>query len=95
MAGVGDSLLRRVGTRLDSAPEVETLPISSWLKRAMQLTFPSSVGKKDAETRSAKASTAQNLEADENTGQQVICYYLRRDQIVHARAEDEFVVQSS
>ena len=28
-AGVGDKRLRRDGIRLDSAPEVETLPISS------------------------------------------------------------------
>lgn len=59
--GVGESLLRREGIRLDSAPEVDTLPISSWLKRAMQFTFPSNVGKYCEETLSAKASTAQKL----------------------------------
>lgn len=47
--------------RLDSAPEVETLPISSWLKRAMQLTLPSRVGKAWEVTVLEIASTAQNL----------------------------------
>ena len=54
-AGVGERRLRREGMRLDSAPEVDTLPISSWLKRAIQLTFPSSIA------ISARDSTAQKL----------------------------------
>jgi hypothetical protein len=33
------------GIRDDSAPEEETLPISSWLKRAIQLTLPSRIEK--------------------------------------------------
>jgi hypothetical protein len=45
VAGVGERRLRRRGIRVDSAPVVETLPISSWLKSAMQFTFPSRVGK--------------------------------------------------
>ena len=47
--------------RLDSAPELDTLPISSWLKSAMQLTFPSKEGKYWELALSASASTAQNL----------------------------------
>lgn len=45
VAGVGERRLRSNGMSVDSAPVVETLPISSWLKSAMQFTFPSSVGK--------------------------------------------------
>lgn len=39
---MGESRSRRIGIRDDAAPELETDPISSWLKRAMQFTFPSS-----------------------------------------------------
>ena len=60
-SGVSESRLRRIGIRFDSAPDVDTLPISSWLKSAIQFTFPSRDGKPSAETVSAKASTAQNL----------------------------------
>ena len=58
--GVLESLLRRDGMRLDSAPEVETLPISSWLNKAIQLTFPSKL-ETGWEPLSARASTAQKL----------------------------------
>lgn len=66
VAGVGERRFRRDGIRLDSAPEVETLPISSWLKSAMQLTLPSRVGNSWAEAVSAMASTAQNLDEHES-----------------------------
>lgn len=61
VAGVGDRRSRRVGMREDSAPLVETEPISSWLNRAMQFTLPSRVGKRFDEATSAMASTAANL----------------------------------
>ena len=60
-AGVGESLCNSEGMREDSAPVVETEPISSWLKRAMQLTFPSR-GKRRDDALSDNASTAANLE---------------------------------
>jgi hypothetical protein len=60
-AGSGESLCSSEGIREDSAPVVETEPISSWLKRAMQLTFPSR-GKRLDDALSDKASTAANLE---------------------------------
>lgn len=44
VAGVGDSRSISVGIREDSAPLVDTEPISSWLKSAIQLTLPSKVG---------------------------------------------------
>ena len=47
--------------REDSAPEVETEPISSWLKRAMTLTLPSRVGKRLEVDTFVRASTAANL----------------------------------
>ena len=55
--GVGLRRARRVGMRLDSAPVVETEPISSWLKRAMTETLPVAGGGVEA-----RASTAQKLE---------------------------------
>lgn len=61
-SGVGDRRLRSEGIRLDSAPDIDTLPISSWLKRAMQLTFPSSVATLADEAKDDNASTAQKLE---------------------------------
>lgn len=60
-AGSGESLCNSEGIREDSAPVVETEPISSWLKRAMQLTFPSR-GKRLDDALSDSASTAANLE---------------------------------
>ena len=56
--GVGDRRLRRVGMRLESAPEVETLPISSWLNKAITLTLALSLGD---DSYCAMASTAQKL----------------------------------
>ena len=47
--------------REDSAPEVETEPISSWLKRAMQFTLPSRAVKLFELAKVAMASTAQYL----------------------------------
>ena len=44
-AGVGESRWSRNGMSDDSAPDVETEPISSWLKSAMQFTLPSSAVK--------------------------------------------------
>jgi len=44
-AGVGERRFMNDGMREDSAPEEETLPISSWLKRAIQFTLPSRVEK--------------------------------------------------
>ena len=57
--GVGDSRSRSVGMMLDSAPVVETLPISSWLNKAMTLTLPLSL--RDG-AYCVMASTAQKLE---------------------------------
>lgn len=48
--GLGERRLMREGSRLDCAPDVEMLPISSWLKSAMQLTLPSKVRKSGAAT---------------------------------------------
>lgn len=59
--GVGDSLWRSDGIRDDSAPVVDTLPISSWLKSAMQFTFPLNVSKLGLSAWMAIASTAQYL----------------------------------
>ena len=56
--GVGDRRFKRVGMMLDSAPEVETLPISSWLNRAITLTLPLSL---EDGSYCAIASTAQKL----------------------------------
>lgn len=56
--GVGARRLRRVGMRLDSAPEVETLPISSWLNKAITLTLPLSLAD---DSYCVMASTAQKL----------------------------------
>ena len=46
----------------DSAPVVETEPISSWLKSAMAFPLPSWTLKLDEDAKLAMASTAQNLE---------------------------------
>lgn len=59
--GVGDRRLRRDGTRFDSAPVLDTLPISSWLKRAIQFMFPSRIAVLAEEAKDANASTAQKL----------------------------------
>lgn len=58
---MGESRLRREGMSEDSAPDEETEPISSWLKRAMQLMLPSRVEKDWLEADSAMASTALKL----------------------------------
>ena len=60
--GDGESLCNSEEIREDSAPVVDTEPISSWLKRAMQLTFPSR-GKRFDDALPNKASTAANLRA--------------------------------
>lgn len=57
----GERRCRRKGMREDSAPDVETEPISSWLKSAMQFTLPSSTLKEEDEANVASASRAQNL----------------------------------
>lgn len=59
---MGDRRCRSEGIKEDSAPDVETLPISSWLKRAMQLTLPSRRLKLEDEAYVEMASTAQNLQ---------------------------------
>lgn len=61
IAGDGESLSRSVWIRLDAAPEVDTLPISSWLNSAMQFTLPSSTLKDWEDALSARDSTAQKL----------------------------------
>lgn len=47
--------------RDDSAPDVETEPISSWLNRAIQFTLPSSTLKEAEDANVEIASTAANL----------------------------------
>lgn len=62
-SGVGESRLSTEGIRFDSAPVLETLPTSSWLNSAIQLTFPSS--NELDERLPIRASTAQNLHGNE------------------------------
>lgn len=59
--GVGESRLSSEAMSEDSAPVVETDPTSSWLKSAMQFTFPSAVEKEGEEANVAIASKAANL----------------------------------
>ena len=83
------------GIREDSAPDEETLPISSWLNRAMQFTLPLRVEKDCAATCSAMASTAQKLDGVSKGSWFTLFYDSRRYEIVTSGTENEFVVQSS
>lgn len=61
VAEVGDNRWRNVGIREDSAPVVDTEPISSWLKRAIQFTFPLQTEKSGDVAKLANASKAAKL----------------------------------
>lgn len=80
----------------DSAPVVETDPISSWLKSAIAFTFPSRILKLGDDAKVAMASTAQNLVSvvrqPSATGKG---HHLRRELIVHTGAEDKLAVQTT
>jgi len=44
--GVGERRFNNIGSKLPIAPEVDTLPISSWLNSAIALIFPLTSGKR-------------------------------------------------
>lgn len=94
----GERRCRRKGMSEDSAPELETEPISSWLNSAIQFTLPSSTLNDEDEAKVASASSAQNLGLVSQCPRPCSCPYgmhSRGELVVHARAEDELIVQST
>lgn len=94
VSAVGDKRFKSEGMIDDSAPVEETEPTSSWLKRAIALTFPSRSGNVALWTLCAIASTAQNLvewlvRLCRNKKD------LRGNEVIHSRWKDELVVKSA